>query len=90
MRTDLLEAERYPHLLLTTRQAALALAISERTFWRLVKLGRIRKTHVAEGCVRYAVEDLRAYIAATQAEDERAEREVDAALAAARTDDSPL
>ncbi len=49
-------------LLLTPREAAAALAVSERTLWSLTDRGEIPRVPIGK-CVRYDVEDLRAYIA---------------------------
>jgi excisionase family DNA binding protein len=48
-------------LLLTAREAAAALAISERTLWGLTKAGQVRCVHVGRA-VRYAPADLSAFI----------------------------
>jgi excisionase family DNA binding protein len=52
-----------PQLLLTPREAAKALAVSERTLWQLTKDGTIPAVHVGRS-VRYSLEGLRAWIAA--------------------------
>jgi excisionase family DNA binding protein len=49
-------------LLLSPREAAAALSISERTLWALTKAGRIRAVRIGRS-VRYHVADLEAYIA---------------------------
>ena len=49
-------------LLLTAKEAAAALAISERWLWGLTKDGRIKALRVNRS-VRYRVEDLREFIA---------------------------
>jgi excisionase family DNA binding protein len=48
-------------LLLTSRQAAQALAISERKLWDLTKCGDIPVVRFGR-CVRYAPADLQAWI----------------------------
>jgi excisionase family DNA binding protein len=53
-----------PRLLLTARDAARALAVSERTLWGLTSpRGPIRSVRVGERSVRYSVDDLREWIA---------------------------
>ena len=49
-------------LLLSPKQAAQALAISERTLWQLTKDGEIASIKV-RSCVRYPVTGLERYIA---------------------------
>ena len=49
-------------LLLTPRQAAAALAISERTLWSKTKVGEIPAVRVGRA-VRYCVDDLQGWIA---------------------------
>lgn len=50
-----------PQLLVTPKQAAQMLALSERTLWTLTKSGEI--THVQRGrMVRYHVDDLNRWI----------------------------
>ena len=48
-------------LLLTPKQAALALAISPRTLWSLTASREIRHLRVGR-CVRYPLEDLQRWI----------------------------
>ena len=51
-----------PAILLTRRQAAAALAISERKLWGMTASGEI--PHVRLGrCVRYPIDDLQRWIA---------------------------
>jgi excisionase family DNA binding protein len=52
-------------LLLTVREAASALAISERTLWTLTKTGAIRSVRLGRA-VRYALTDLQDFIAHLQ------------------------
>jgi excisionase family DNA binding protein len=47
-------------LLVTCREAALLLSISERTLWSLTRRGEIPSRRIGRA-VRYAVADLRAY-----------------------------
>lgn len=57
-------------LLLTARQAAKMLAISERTLWSLSHSGQLPR--IATGrLVRYALEDLRSFIARKRVEGQR-------------------
>lgn len=48
-------------LLLTTREAAETLSISERTLWTLTNSGAVESVRIGRA-VRYSVEDLRNYI----------------------------
>ncbi len=48
-------------LLLTVREAAAALSISERTLWTLTDAGAVNAIRIGRA-VRYAVADLQAYI----------------------------
>jgi excisionase family DNA binding protein len=48
-------------LLLTPRDAAALLSISERTLWGLTDSGAVRAVRIGRA-VRYAVEDLREYV----------------------------
>jgi len=48
-------------LLLTPRQAAAALQLSERTLWELTRRGEIKRIKI-NSCVRYDVKDLEAFI----------------------------
>ena len=50
-------------LLMTSRQAAQMLAISERTLWALAASGEIPRVRVGRS-IRYDIEDLRRFIAA--------------------------
>ena len=50
-------------LLLKPEEAAEALAISPRTLWALTNSGEIPKLKIGR-CVRYDVDDLRAWVAA--------------------------
>jgi excisionase family DNA binding protein len=50
-----------PQLLLTARQAAQALSVSERTLWQLSKDGRIPIVRIGRS-VRYQVKDLERFI----------------------------
>ena len=49
--------------LMTYREAAQALAVSERTLWSLVRDGKIRVIRIAKSVRRIASEDLEAFIA---------------------------
>lgn len=49
-------------LLLSSRDAAKTLAVSERTLFSLVKEGRVKSVRVGQRCVRYDVRDLEAFI----------------------------
>jgi excisionase family DNA binding protein len=51
-----------PRLLLTQREAAQALAVSERTLWQLTHDGAIPAVRIGRA-VRYRLEDLRAWVA---------------------------
>ena len=53
-------------LLLTAREAAAALSISERTLWSLTNQGRIKATRINRA-VRYSRAELERFIAASQA-----------------------
>lgn len=48
--------------LLTTRQAAAMLAISEKTLWSLTKAGTIPVCRIGERSVRYSRRALRHYV----------------------------
>ena len=50
-------------LLLSTREAAQALAISQRTLWQLTKDGEIESIKVGKRSVRYPVSALNKWIA---------------------------
>ena len=50
-------------LLLTVREAAQALSVSERSLWTLTRQGAIRCVRLGRS-VRYSLEDLRAFIEA--------------------------
>ena len=53
-----------PRLLLTPRDAARALSISERTLWALSQpRGPIPVVHVGARSIRYSVSDLEAWVA---------------------------
>lgn len=54
-------------LLLTTKQAAKALAISERTLWELTRRGEIRRIKIGAS-VRYDPRDLQAWIDAKKSD----------------------
>jgi len=49
-------------LLLSSREAAKSLSISERTLFALAERGELRKIHVGRA-VRYSVDDLKSWIA---------------------------
>ncbi|WP_428937284.1 helix-turn-helix domain-containing protein [Fontivita pretiosa] len=51
-----------PRLLLTPREAAAALAISERSLWNLAQTGQVRRLKIGRA-VRYDVRDIEAFIA---------------------------
>lgn len=55
------EATSTLRLLLTAKEAAAALAISERWLWGLTKEGRVKALRVNRA-VRYRIEDLREFI----------------------------
>jgi excisionase family DNA binding protein len=57
-----LDAGRPPKLLLRPRDAARALAVSERTLWTLTRRGSLRCVRIGRA-VRYDVRDLDAFIA---------------------------
>jgi excisionase family DNA binding protein len=59
------EAPIIPPLLLTPREAATALAISERTLWTLTKSGALPAVRLGRS-VRYSVDALREHIAQLQ------------------------
>lgn len=48
-------------LLMTTREAARALAVSARTLWTLTKAGALPAVRIGRS-VRYAVDDVQAFI----------------------------
>ncbi|MEX0700724.1 MAG: helix-turn-helix domain-containing protein [Planctomycetales bacterium] len=52
-----------PPLLVTTREAARLLAVSERTLLRIRDAGELRAVRLPRGGLRYAVADLERYIA---------------------------
>jgi excisionase family DNA binding protein len=52
-----------PQLLLTAKQAAAALQLSERTLWELARRGEIKRLKI-NSSVRYDVKDLEAFIEA--------------------------
>jgi excisionase family DNA binding protein len=60
-----------PRLLLTTRQAAAALAVSPRTLWQLTANGELTALRLPgrgkARTIRYAVEDLQRWIHDTKA-----------------------
>lgn len=56
------ERTESPKLLLTPREAAAALSISERSLWGLTNQGLLRCVRIGRS-VRYAVDDLREFIA---------------------------
>ena len=49
-------------MLLTTRQAARTLSVSERTLYSLREAGEIRAVRVSKRGVRYSIDDLREYV----------------------------
>lgn len=51
-----------PKLLLTSREAAKALSISERTLWGLANQGILRSIRIGRS-VRYSLDELREFIA---------------------------
>ena len=51
--------------LLTTRQAAAYLAISERKLWSLTKENRLQAVKIGR-CIRYDISDLDSFIAAAK------------------------
>jgi excisionase family DNA binding protein len=59
------ESLRIEARLLSSRQAATYLALSERTIWTLVKDGRLKAVKIGR-CVRFDVEDLDAFITAAK------------------------
>lgn len=56
------EATATPKLLLRPKEAAEALAISERTLFTLTKEGKIPHVPVGERSIRYDLEDLKEYL----------------------------
>lgn len=50
-------------LMVTPNDAAAMLAISERKLWSLTAAGRVKRLKI-DGMVRYAIEDLRAFVEA--------------------------
>ncbi len=52
----------YPKMLLTSREAAELLSISERTLWTLTKTGSIAVVKIG-GSKRYSISDLERFIA---------------------------
>ena len=60
--SGVLESSQPLRLLLTSAEAAKALNIGERTLWRLTDDGEIPAIRIGRS-VRYAVEDLQAWIA---------------------------
>jgi excisionase family DNA binding protein len=66
--SDAIEA---PRLLLTAKQAAAALAVSPRTLWELTARGELPALRLPgrgkARMLRYAVDDLKAWIARTKA-----------------------
>jgi excisionase family DNA binding protein len=59
--TDGPAAARLPFQLLTAREAATALGVSERTLWALTKKGKVSAVRIGR-LVKYDPEDLRAFI----------------------------
>ncbi len=57
-------------LLLTPREAAHSLSISERTLWTLAQRGDLPAIHIGRS-VRYCIDDLRRYIEARRQGAER-------------------
>lgn len=55
------DATTKPVLLLTSNQAAEALAISPRKLWSMTKSGEVPHLRLGR-CVRYSIEDLRRWI----------------------------
>jgi excisionase family DNA binding protein len=51
-----------PTLLLTPRQAAASLQISERQLWRLEKAGEIKSARIGKRIVRFSPDALRNFI----------------------------
>lgn len=56
------ERTESPKLLLTAREAAAALSISERSLWGLTNQGILRCVRIGRS-KRYSIDDLRAFIA---------------------------
>ncbi len=54
-------------LLLTSREAAQALSISERTLYTLRRSGALRAVSIGLAGVRYSVDELRRFIASREA-----------------------
>lgn len=52
--------------LLTVKEAAKALCISDRTLFTLTQTGRIKSVRISKACVRYDVRDIEAFIAAAK------------------------
>jgi excisionase family DNA binding protein len=63
---SLRNTEGHPALLLTAREAAQALAISERTLWTLTARGEITCIRIGRA-VRYSAADLAAWIESRKA-----------------------
>lgn len=59
---DRQERPEPPKLLLTAREAANALSISERSLWGLTHQGLLRCVWLGR-CKRYSLDDLRAFVA---------------------------
>ena len=55
-------------VLVTAREAAKMLAVSERTLWTLADSGALPRVPIGPRCYRYDVADLRTWIAARKAE----------------------
>ena len=58
-------SDAQPKLLLKEKQAASFLSISPRKLWGLAKEGRIKRVKI-DGCVRYDVDELQAFIQRTK------------------------
>ena len=73
-------------LLVTAKEAAKMLAVSERTLWTLGDSGTLPRVPIGPRCYRYDVADLLAWIAARKAEAaaERAARAAGEPVAVAR------
>lgn len=55
------DANQSPKLLLTSRESAELLSISQRTLWSLTNSGAIRSVRIG-AAVRYTLEELREFI----------------------------
>lgn len=54
--------QQTPKLLLTAREAAAALSISEKTLWSLTKAGEVPHVRIGERSIRYSVDELKRWL----------------------------